>query len=122
MRTLSAFGEDLVRRRQKGRSPGLSRFIYRCVGSAGLVLFAVVAVAKAQDPVVVPAAVEPATSEATPSSTFIPFDFKKVPPVRPFYRQGMFPISPTGPGYYSLLSALRGTSTEGPPKFGYPPF
>ena len=51
-----------------------------------------------------------------------PFDFKKIPPVHYFPRQGPFPIPPSGCGSYSLQSALRGEVTEGPPKFGYPAF
>ncbi|HVL12419.1 MAG TPA: hypothetical protein VM529_07630, partial [Gemmata sp.] len=50
------------------------------------------------------------------------FDFAKVPPVRVFPRPGMFPITPTGPGYYSLLDALRGEARDAPAPFGYPPF
>jgi hypothetical protein len=50
------------------------------------------------------------------------FDFKNVPPVRVFPRPGMFPIPPTGPGYYSLLDAVHGTCREKLPQFGYPPF
>lgn len=49
------------------------------------------------------------------------FDFKKVPPVRPQTRLGMFPIPPSGPGAYNLLAAVRGQETAGPPKFGYVP-
>src|SRR5262245_126958 len=51
-----------------------------------------------------------------------PFDFKDVPPVRPMPRLGNFQVFPTGPGYYSLLAAVRGRPTEGLPKFGYFPF
>src|SRR5688572_4531477 len=47
------------------------------------------------------------------------FDFKNVPPVRVFPRPGMFPIPPTGPGYYSLLDAVHGKCREKPPQFGY---
>ena len=50
------------------------------------------------------------------------FDFAKVPPVRVFPRPGMFPITPTGPGYYSLLDAVRGEARDAPAPFGYPPF
>ncbi len=48
------------------------------------------------------------------------FDWKKVPRVRPTPRGGMFPILPTGPGYYSALDQLRGECREGPPKYPYP--
>jgi hypothetical protein len=50
------------------------------------------------------------------------FDFTNVPPVRVFPRPGMPPISPTGPGYYSALDAIRGKCREKPPQFGYPAF
>jgi Alginate export len=50
------------------------------------------------------------------------FNFKKVPPVRPPTRTGMFPIPPSGKGAYNLLAAVQGKSSDGPPKFGYPPF
>jgi hypothetical protein len=50
------------------------------------------------------------------------FDFKKVPPVRPLTRTGMFAIPPSGKGAYNLLAHVRGQETDGPPKFGYPPF
>jgi len=50
------------------------------------------------------------------------FNFKKVPPVRALPRPGMFPIPPSGPGYYSALDALRGKCSEKPPQSGYPAF
>lgn len=50
------------------------------------------------------------------------FDFKKVPPVRPQARPGMFPVLPTGKGAYNLLAAVRGQEADAPPKFGYLPF
>lgn len=96
------------------------RPLHRCIVSASLVLLAFTAYAPAQEPVVLPVAVEPAASTITPCPHCALFDFKAVPPVRPVVRQGMFPIPPSGCGSYSLLSALRGTVTEGPPKFGYP--
>ncbi len=34
----------------------------------------------------------------------------------------MFPILPSGPGYYSALDALRGQCREKPPQSGYPAF
>lgn len=49
------------------------------------------------------------------------FDFKNVPPVSVFPPAGMFPIPPTGPGYYSLRDALRGEVCDNPPRYGYPP-
>lgn len=42
--------------------------------------------------------------------------FANVPPVQIFPRLGYFPITPTGPGYYSLLDVLNGTERENPPK------
>ncbi len=48
------------------------------------------------------------------------FDWKKVPRVRPTPRAGMFPVPPTGPGYYSALDQLRGESLNAPPKYPYP--
>lgn len=48
------------------------------------------------------------------------FDFTNVPVVRPFPRPGMFPVPPTGPGYYSLLDAVRGNCLQAPPKYPYP--
>lgn len=50
------------------------------------------------------------------------FDFSRVPPVRPMPRTGLFPVPPTGNGYYSLLDALRGEMRDKPPQYGYPPF
>jgi hypothetical protein len=37
-------------------------------------------------------------------------------------RTGLFPVPPTGCGYYSLLDALRGEMRDKPPQYGYPPF
>ncbi len=59
----------------------------------------------------------PAISEAPAG-----FDFKNVPPVRPQPRPGNFPIPPTGPGYYSILDAVRGTPSKAPPTYGYARF
>lgn len=50
------------------------------------------------------------------------FGFQKVPPIWPTPRTGNFPNPPTGPGYYSLLDALRGDWRESPPKYGYVSF
>jgi hypothetical protein len=49
-------------------------------------------------------------------------DWSKLPPVRPMSRLGIFPILPSGPGYYSLLELLRGNYREEPPKYPYPAF
>jgi hypothetical protein len=50
------------------------------------------------------------------------FNWSKVPRGRPMPRLGNFPILPTGPGYYSLLDALRGDYLQAPPKYPYPRF
>ena len=34
----------------------------------------------------------------------------------------MFPVPPTGPGYYSLLDVIRGNCRKDPPKYPYPRF
>jgi hypothetical protein len=47
-------------------------------------------------------------------------DWKKIPVVRPYPRIGNFPVPPAGPGYYSVLDALRGDSLNAPPKYPYP--
>ena len=57
-----------------------------------------------------------------PSACDSGFDFANVPPVRPQPRQGMFPIPPTGPGYYSILDAVRQTPSQTLPTYGYPRF
>lgn len=50
------------------------------------------------------------------------FDFSTVPTnIRPLVRAGMFQNPPTGPGYYSLLDAYRGTCRETAPMYPYPP-
>jgi hypothetical protein len=70
-------------------------------------------------------AMTPSATSASPGAPCEPadrFDFKNVPPVRVFPRPGMFSIPPSGPGYYSLLDALRGECRQKPPQFGYPPF
>ncbi len=48
--------------------------------------------------------------------------WRRVPPVQPFPRPGLFIVPPSGPGYYSLLDLLRGEEREGPPKYPYPRF
>jgi hypothetical protein len=48
-------------------------------------------------------------------------DWTKVPPISPLPRVGVFPMPPTGPGYYSLKDVLTGNWRESPPKFPYPP-
>ncbi len=81
-----------------------------------------------------PTAPSAAPSPTAPSAAGIPcpppcpspcdrcgFDFSKVPPVRPLPRPGMFPIPPSGPGYYSLLDLVTGQYRERRPQFGYPP-
>lgn len=84
------------------------------------------------DPVLVPIAAEtvPAAAptvsgeacSACSPTTAADDVFKKVPPVRPFPRAGNFPNPPVGAGSYSLLEALSGTETKGPPKYPYPRF
>lgn len=44
-----------------------------------------------------------------------PFDWTRVPPVRPHPRPGYFLIPPTGPGCYSLEDCLEGNFREKPP-------
>lgn len=104
------------------------------VAAAVAAVTAAVSGASAQDPVaapVVPAIVEDAPPQAPAAAPAPaadcptccgPFDFKKVPPVRTFPRQGFFAIPPAGCGSYSLLAAWQGRVTDGPPKFGYPAF
>lgn len=46
----------------------------------------------------------------------------KGPPTQAPSRAGPFSIPPTGPGYYSLLDAVRGNGLEAPPKYPYPRF
>jgi hypothetical protein len=94
----------------------------RCVLSACLALLVTVSFARSQEPVALPGGIDPPVASAAACPDCSPFNFKGVPPVRPFYRQGFFPIPPSGCGSYSLIDALRGTVTDGPPKFGYPPF
>lgn len=67
-------------------------------------------------------AAAPAPVAVAPCTDCEPFNFKKVPPVRPATRPGMFPIPPSGAGAYNLLAALRGQDSPAAPKFGYPPF
>ena len=47
-------------------------------------------------------------------------DWKKIPRVRPAPRLGFYQNPPTGPGYYTLLDAVRGDESKGPPKWPYP--
>ncbi len=65
----------------------------------------------------VPAPADPAPAENPPKSIWA-----KVPPVTPIPRPGNFIVSPTGPGYYSLLDWLEGNYRDKPPKFPWPPF
>lgn len=50
------------------------------------------------------------------------FDWSKHPRPDVFPRQGAFPITGSGPGYYSAQDWITGTSREKPPAFPYPPF
>ena len=67
---------------------------------------------------VAPEATAPIAIEAGPSDGV---DWSKVPPLAPLPRPGAFNLTPTSPGYYSLLDAITGTYRETPPKFPYPP-
>lgn len=40
--------------------------------------------------------------------------------VTPLPRVGLFTVPPAGPGYYSVLDAIRGDYREAPPKYPYP--
>jgi len=60
-----------------------------------------------------------AQSAATPSGQF---DWSKVPPVTPMPRLGVFLVSPSGPGYYSLWDLLTGSYRSAPPLDPYAPF
>lgn len=51
-----------------------------------------------------------------------PFNFKKVPPLRPLAFVGPYAVRPTGPGYYTAREWLEGNYREKPPKFPYTPF
>ena len=66
----------------------------------------------------------PAAPVATPCPTACSpgFDFKNVPYGRPQPRLGYFPVPPTGPGAYSIVDAVRGTPSAGPPKYPYARF
>lgn len=59
----------------------------------------------------------PILEEAIPAKPADPF--KNVPVVQPLSRAGAFQNPPTGPGAYSLLEALQGKETSGPPKYPY---
>ncbi|HEY1381086.1 MAG TPA: alginate export family protein [Gemmataceae bacterium] len=64
-----------------------------------------------------------ATEPAGPCDACKQFDFSKVPPsIRALPRPGLFPLPPTGPGYYSALDFLTGAYRDGPPQYPYPPF
>lgn len=54
---------------------------------------------------------------AAPSTT--PGWMANVPSARPMPPLGDFPRWPSGPGYYSLMDALRGTRRDGPPRYPY---
>lgn len=50
-------------------------------------------------------------------------DWSKFPEtIRPMPRPGIFPITPSGPGYYSACDHLTGTCRKAAPKSGYAPF
>lgn len=85
-------------------------------------MLATTSFASAQAPTPEPAIALAAGGGTDCETCSAPFDFKKVPPVRPPTRPGMFWIPPSGAGAYNLLAAVRGEETAGPPKFGYPPF
>lgn len=105
----------------------MSRFLRASVPAVAFAVFGSAGSASAQEiaPIVplatpdkLPAApgdlavpARPAEAVPCPAISEVPaaFDFKNVPPVRPQPRQGNFPIPPTGPGYYSILDAVRGT-------------
>ena len=46
-------------------------------------------------------------------------DWTKIPPVRPVARSGEFMMTPTTPGYFSLLDQLRGNYRQTPPFLPY---
>ena len=119
----------------------MPRFLRALAPAAAFALFGpTVGVAPAQEPAAIVPLTLPDTLPAPPVEMAVPvrpaeavpcpaisevpaaFDFKNVPPVRPQPRTGNFPIPPTGPGYYSILDAVRGTPSKAPPIYGYPRF
>jgi hypothetical protein len=67
-----------------------------------------------------PAAQDPCSdSQAQAECGEPPFDFAKVPPVRPTPRLGYFLVAPTGPGYYSFLDWLLDNRPDQPPVMPY---
>jgi hypothetical protein len=86
---------------------------------AGALTFAAGTVG-AQESRALPESPAPAAQPAPCPGACDGFDWKKVPRVRPLPRPGFFPMPPAGPGYYSLLDAIRGDWLEAPPKNPYP--
>src|SRR5262245_14591994 len=68
------------------------------------------------------AAVAPSPEAAPCPACEAGTDWKKIPRDRPFPRIGNFQVPPAGPGYYSVLDALRGDCLNAPPKYPYPRF
>lgn len=107
------------------RAPRLVALVVLAIGSRGG--FAQTPTEQPSTSAALPGADQPPTVAAgqpspAPCDSCLGFDFSKVPPVRVFPPPGMFAIPPGGPGYYSVLDALRGNYREKPPPFGYPPF
>jgi hypothetical protein len=48
--------------------------------------------------------------------------YRRVPPIAPIPRPGLFITPPTGPGYYSLVDLLTGNERAAPPRYPYPRF
>jgi len=63
----------------------------------------------------------PASEPAAAPKPELPF-WAKYPIVTAFPRPGWFLVPPTGPGYYSLMDAIRGNYLEKPPAYPYPRF
>lgn len=61
---------------------------------------------------------EDACKDKTPSPP-VPW-WEKVPIVAKFPRPGVFIVTPTGPGYYSLFDCIHQVYLENPPKYPYP--
>ena len=72
-----------------------------------------------------PASPDSATPPASPSTLPAAPTPPPPPPTGPRWqtplpRPGYFAVPPTGPGYYSVLDALRGNELQAPPKYPYP--
>ncbi len=65
---------------------------------------------------------KPEVGSATGSGGTVQDRFANVPPIQPFPRMGYFGITPTSPGYYSLVDVLEGRYREEPPKHPHPRF